>query len=176
MDDNDDAVDSSECPRRNRIEPDGNKKPTPELTGNQLKALSEILASGTMEEASSRAGISKSTLYEWLKQKAFRKRLEEAREAVFNEALAVLKGATEKAARKLIALLDSKDETTQRLTAREILSLALKAKEMQDLETRIGNIEEILKAREELHSYQMEKGKASSPFQIVPKRSALSDI
>lgn len=169
MAENDDSIDSIDGLGRNRIKSDGNKKPAVELTGNQQKALTEILSSGTMEEAARRAGISKSTLYEWLKQEPFRLRLEEARQAVFNEGLAVLKGATEKAARKLIALLDSKDETTLRLTAREILILALKLKETQDLETRIGNIEELLKAREEWRGSLRGKGKDSDLIKIGPQ-------
>lgn len=134
---------------RKPTEPNGNQKPRSELTGKQLKAIAEILAVGTMEEAARHTGISKTTLYEWQKQELFRTRLEEARADVFNEGLNRIKGATEKAARKLIELLDSRNENTRRLTAREVLALGMKVDETQRLEKRIEQLEEILAARAE---------------------------
>jgi len=132
---------------RKRTELNGNQKPRPKLTGKHLKAIAEILAAGTMEEAARRSGVSKSTLYEWMKQEPFYKRLEEARAEVFNEGLGIIKAGTSKAARKLIELLDSRNENTRRLTAQEILALSLKISETQEIERRLERLEELLEAR-----------------------------
>jgi transposase len=118
-----------------------------ELTDRQRRAIPAMLEGKTIEAAAQAAGVSKTTLYEWMKQKPFRKRLEEARAEVFNEGLGVIKAGTSKAARKLIELLDSRNENTRRLTAHEILAFSLKITETQELERRLERLEELLEAR-----------------------------
>jgi len=142
----DEVVSMKEAGRK-RTELNGNQKPRPKLRGKQLKAIAEILETGSMEEAARRSGVSKTTLYEWMKQEPFRKRLEEARAEVFNEGLGIIKAGTSKAARKLIELLDSRNENTRRLTAQEILALSLKISETQEIERRLERLEELLEAR-----------------------------
>jgi molybdenum-dependent DNA-binding transcriptional regulator ModE len=132
---------------RKRMKQNGNQKQQPELKAKQLRAIMVIIEAGSMEEAARRAGVGKTALYEWMKQEPFRKRLEEARAEVFNEGLGVIKAGTSKAARKLIELLDSRNENTRRLTAQEILALSLKIKETQEFERRIERLEELLEAR-----------------------------
>lgn len=119
-----------------------------DLTDRQLRAIPAILEASSMEAAARAAGLSKGTLYEWLKQTPFRERLEAAREELFREGLSQLKGATRKAAQQLIGLLDARNENTRRLTAREILSLSLKIAEIQELEKRIERLEETLEAQD----------------------------
>ena len=125
----------------------GNQKQRPELKAKQLRAIMAIIEAGSMDGAARQAGVGKTALYEWMKQEPFRKRLEEARTEVFNEGLGIIKAGTSRAARKLIELLDSRNENTRRLTAREILALSLKIKETQELEKRLERLEEILEAR-----------------------------
>jgi len=134
-------------PGRKRMKQNGNQKRQPELKAKQLRVIMAIIEAGSMDGAARQAGVGKTALYEWMKQKPFRKRLEEARAEVFNEGLGVIKAGTSKAARKLIELLDSRDENTRRLTAQEILALSLKIAETQELEKRLERLEEILEAR-----------------------------
>lgn len=125
----------------------GNQKQQPELKAKQLRAIMAIIEAGSMDGAARQAGVGKTALYEWMKQEPFRKRLEEARAEVFNEGLGVIKAGTSKAARKLIELLDSRNENTRRLTAQEILALSLKISETQEIERRLERLEELLEAR-----------------------------
>jgi len=118
-----------------------------ELTDRQRRAIPAMLEGKTIEAAAKAAGVSKTTLYEWMKQEPFHVRLEEARADLFKEGLDILKAASGKAARRLIELLDARNENTRRLTAREILALSLKISETQEIEKRLERLEEILEAR-----------------------------
>ena len=94
-----------------------------------------------MDEAAKRSNISRATLYNWLKDEAFVRRLREEQEALFREGLSFLKQAVSKAARELIGLLESEDETSKRLAAKEVLSLSLRLAEYQEIDERIARIE-----------------------------------
>lgn len=120
--------------------------PGGELTARQLKTIPAILDAPSMEAAARAAGIAKSTLYEWTRQEPFRAALEAARADIYRTGIDTLKGAAGKAAGRLIELLDSRNENTRRLTAREILALSMKIDESQTLEKRLTAIEEALEA------------------------------
>lgn len=124
-----------------------NKTESKTLTAKQLKAIPIILAAASLDAAAKKAAIGRETIYRWLKQKHFRERLEQKRQELFEEGLNRLKAATDLAAVKMIEMLDSKDENTRRLVAKDILNFALKAVEAQDLEERIERIEEIIDKR-----------------------------
>jgi len=118
------------------------------LTPRQSKAINLILEGQlSIESISSEIGINKSTIHRWLKRDNFKEKLEQKRQEVFEEGLNSLKAAMDKAAKKLIELLNSKDENIRRLTAKEILNFSLKSFEIQNLEKRIEIIEEILQQK-----------------------------
>ena len=114
------------------------------LTQNQQKAIRAILEANSIEEAAKKARISRSTIYNWLKDEHFKECLERERKALFEEGLSALKGAAAKAAKTLIELLESKDRNTRRLAAKEIINFAIKAVETRELEERIIKLEELL--------------------------------
>lgn len=114
------------------------------LTQSQLKTIECIIKSNSIEQASKRAKVSRATIYVWLKQDRFRESLQKERDAVFNEALDLLKQATRRAVEELVSLLQSKDEKTRRLVAREIIAQAMRISEIRDLEERISKIEHIV--------------------------------
>lgn len=124
---------------------DANK--TKELTPTQERAIPIIIESPSFTVAAKKAKIQKGTISRWMRQAYFKERLEQKRQEIFEAGLNKLKGATDKAAGVMIALLDSKDETSQRLAAKDILTFALKAIEAKDLEERIERIEELLEKR-----------------------------
>lgn len=117
------------------------------LTPRQINAVRCILENNSIEEAARRAKVSRSTIYNWLRDDSFRSLLEEARIVAFKSGLDALKGATSKAARVLIGLLDSNSEKELRLVAREIINMAIKAFETQELVQRISEIEDHLDRR-----------------------------
>lgn len=116
------------------------------LTPRQYKAIEALLEAPTITAAAHAAGVARVTLYEWLKQGPFREALETARASLYRAGVDTLKGAAEKAAGRLIELLDSKNENTRRLTAHEILTLAIRIDESQTLEKRLAALEEALEA------------------------------
>ena len=117
------------------------------LTARQLRLITFILSTASIEAASKEAKIGRATVYRWLKEKHFREKLEQKRQELFEEGLSRLKAATDKASQRLIELLDSNNVNIRRLAAKDILSFALKAIETQNLEDRIDRIEEILEKR-----------------------------
>ena len=116
------------------------------LTPRQYKAIEALLEAPTITAAAQAAGVARVTLYEWLKQGPFREALETARASLYRAGVDTLKGAAEKAAGRLIELLDSKNENTRRLTAHEILTLAIRIDENQTLEKRLTALEQALEA------------------------------
>lgn len=115
-----------------------------ELTSKQRKAIKYILENNSIEEAAREAKISRGSIYNWLKDEHFKERLERERTILFEEGLNALKGATTKAAKTLIELLESSDRNARRLAAKEIISFAIKAVEIKELEERVSQLEEIL--------------------------------
>ena len=117
------------------------------LNPNQLRAISCILESSSIEEAAKKAKISRGTIYLWLKDQTFKARLEKERDILFYEHLNLLRQAAGKATKVLIDLLKSEDETTRRLAAREILSQSLRITEIRSLERRISWLEEVVEQK-----------------------------
>ena len=120
--------------------------PAGELTPRQYKAIEALLEAPTITAAAQAAGVARVTLYAWLKLEPFRNTLETARAAIYREGVDTLKGATGLAAGRLIELLDSRNENTRRLTAHEILTLAIRIDENQTLEKRLAALEQALEA------------------------------
>ncbi len=119
------------------------------LTGRQQRAVLAILETQTMEAAAKAAGVARVTLYEWEKLPAFKDALGEARTELYREGMGALKGATAKAVRRLVELLDSRNENTRRLTARDVLALGVRAVIDEDTERRIEQLEAMAQAQAE---------------------------
>ena len=117
------------------------------LTSTQLKAISYILESSTIEEAARKARVSRGTLYNWMKEELFHEKLMEERTAIFNESLGLIKQATREAVNVLVDLLKCKNETTRRLAAREILGFSIRITEIKDIEERLFKVEQIVEQK-----------------------------
>jgi len=120
-----------------------------ELSNRQLLAISQIVASTTLEEARKRAGVSKGTLYNWLRDDAFKAELKRQRDEVIKEALARLKSAITKAVEELIKLMDSNKAELRRLASKDILEYALKSIELEDIEERLNKIEQAISQKKQ---------------------------
>lgn len=120
------------------------------LTAKQTKAIPIILKADSMEAAAKEAKVKRATIYRWLKIPDFKQRLEEARSEVFEDGLNRLKTATDRAAKTMIKLLDSKNENTRRLSSKDIINLAFKSVEDREIRDRIERLEEIINIRDSL--------------------------
>ena len=121
------------------------------LNAKQTKAILLLIEGKTPEEVSRVLGIHSRTLYRWLeKDIEFKKAFQEAKISIFNEALENLKSLSREAVNTLRDLLTSRHKDTARLgSAKTILELALKQKELEDIEKRIEALEERLEGKNE---------------------------
>lgn len=114
------------------------------LTNRQLLAISHLIVSSSLEEASQRAKVSRNTLYKWLKNEDFKAELKRQRDEVIREALDRLKMAITKAVEGLIKLTEAKREEVRRLACNDIITHTLKSIEIEDIEQRLDRVERIV--------------------------------
>lgn len=117
-----------------------------ELSNRQLLAISQIIASTTLEEARRKAKVSKGTLYAWLRDDVFKAELKRQRDEVIREALDRLKCALTKAISGLIELMDSK-RSDLRLVYKDIIDYGIKSIELEDIEERLDKVEQAILER-----------------------------
>lgn len=118
------------------------------LTNRQLLAITQIIASSTLEEARKNARISKGTLYAWLKDEAFKIELKRQRGEITEEALGNLKNAMTKAVKELVKLINSSKPELRRWVCKDIIDYTLKSIELEDIEDRLNKIEQVILERE----------------------------
>jgi len=111
------------------------------LTGRQWRAIPFLLASPSTEEACRQARINKTTVYEWLKEEAFRQELKRQRDAIIERALDSLKANLAKAAETLVKHLTSTRENISIRAAERIIEFTQKSLEHEELERRIEALE-----------------------------------
>ncbi len=114
------------------------------LSTRQSRVITVLVQARNIEDGAKRAGISKTTIYKWLRQPPFREELTRRKNELMDVAVENLKSQVERAVSVLAALLDSDNETVRRYVANDILTHALKAKEIQEIEDRLSGIERIV--------------------------------
>jgi hypothetical protein len=117
----------------------------PKLTARQAKFLPVLLASPTYTEACRKGRVSRDTLYEWLKDPAFKAELGRRRDELVAQGFAFLSQSVGKAVETLVGLLDAGDGRLKRLAAKDILDQHGKFREQDELTRRIEAIEERLR-------------------------------
>jgi phage terminase small subunit len=117
------------------------------LTARQAKFLPVLLASPTYTQACQVGRVSRDTLYEWLKDPAFKAELGKQRDELVAQGFALLSQSVAKAVETLVGLLDTGDGRLKRLAARDILDQHVKFRELDDLTRRIEAIEDRLEQR-----------------------------
>lgn len=118
-----------------------------ELSAKKRRAIEALLADPTITRASTAAGVSETTMHRWMAEPAFREALEEARAAVFDDAIETLRAGTRAAAETLTRHLNSGHPPDEIRAARTLLELYLRITERQDLEKRIEELEAAIKSR-----------------------------
>ena len=112
------------------------------LSKRQKQVLPIFASNLTIEGACERAGISRNTFYEWLKDPQFKLELDRLRNEIVNEAVNHLKITSTKAAKTLADLLERDDSpTVQRSAANDVLGHVMKFMELKELEDRLADIE-----------------------------------
>jgi len=113
------------------------------LTVRQQKAISTLLSSKTIEQAAKQAGVSRKTLYTWLRAPDFKAALSEATGEVLENAVRRLTALTSKAIDTLESVIDNpKTNTASRIrAATAILDTVLKIRELTVLESELRALE-----------------------------------
>lgn len=121
----------------------GNERKNDGLTAKQTKAIQALLIEPTIATAAKLASVSESTLFRWLNDDGFSAAYRDARGRLLDDALTVLQGASTDAARFLQSVVnDGEAPAAVRVRAAcEILSFALKAREVFETEERLQALE-----------------------------------
>lgn len=130
----------------------GDKRPQ-----REQKAIIALLTHSNIPQAAKTADISEATLWRWLQQDDFRKKLRDAQSGVFDDALGKLQSATTRAVECLLKNPSNGWAAVQ--SARAIIHYGLKSHEVFDFEHRLGMIETALEARREAEENQRLFGK-----------------
>lgn len=123
------------------MEPD---KTGQNLTEKQKKAVISILEAKSISEGVKKAGISRTTFYEWLKTPVFRTEFSRQRNELIELGLDELRAATGEAVKVIKGLLGSKNEGIRFRASEAILAHVAKFKELEEIEKRLSEIETTL--------------------------------
>src|SRR4051812_11611602 len=111
----------------------------------QEEAIAALLTQRNVDEAARAAGIGTRTLLRWLQIPEFQKAYREARRAAFGEAIARLQQGTSAAATTLLkTMVDPATPPSVKVRAAEaIFNHAAKAIEIEDIEARVSELEQL---------------------------------
>lgn len=121
------------------------------LPAKQELALRAVISHATLKEAALASGVSETTLWRYMQDEAFSRRLREARRDAVNHAVIRLQRASSDAVTVLHDLMKKEDApASARITAaRTVLDYSMRAVEMDELRTRIEELEEFIKVKQE---------------------------
>jgi hypothetical protein len=119
------------------------------LGHRQEAAIAALLAEPNLIEAASSCGISVRTLRRWMTNKVFASRYEKERGKLFIGIVDLLKNECSGAVKVLVTIAnDAKSPAASRVSAASrIVELTLKTGEMQTLEKRVAELEQLAKER-----------------------------
>jgi len=120
------------------------KRDTGNLSARQLLALPIIAGEPTIEGAAEKIGVTRKTIYEWLKQDFFKQALKDARKEYVESGFRTLRLAAKRAADKIVTHLDCADEKVSLRAAEDIIEFAKEFISLEDHERRIKELEDRL--------------------------------
>jgi lambda repressor-like predicted transcriptional regulator len=108
------------------------------------QAVAALISCGSIAEAAQVAGIGERTLYSWLADKDFQEQYRIARREVVGQALAQLQRVSSLAVNTLSDIMaDREAPASSRVSAsKAVLELAIRAVELEDVMSRLENLEE----------------------------------
>lgn len=114
-----------------------------ELEPKQLRAIAELMAARTVEEAAKRAGVGERTLRRWLTQPHFRRAYKGAQRTAFEHATARLQDITSLAVQTLEEMLrDEKTPPAVRMSGVKVaLEAAARGIELGEVAERVDALE-----------------------------------
>jgi AcrR family transcriptional regulator len=106
------------------------------------------MTSPTIEKAARAAGVSKATMFRWLAEDDFSKALREASSSLLEGAVATLQAGSSEAVEALRGVLADKlaTDAAKVSAARTILDMALRCREMFEVEQRLAELEQRIEA------------------------------
>lgn len=115
------------------------------LTAKQLRAVGYLLTCRTVADAAKKADVTERTVFTWLQSEKFRTALQEAGRASIDQTSRRLANGQGKALDALSALITkAKSEWTRRAAAVDWLNLALKYRDISELEERLEKLERLV--------------------------------
>jgi|SRR5579884_130762 transposase len=108
------------------------------------KAILALLGGATILEASAQAGVSKRTIFKWLQEIEFQRRLGLERDNIKERNINLLKAALGDAVRTARMLLKSQSEGIRLTACRILLEYGFRAIELSEIADRIQKLEHIL--------------------------------
>lgn len=107
------------------------------------QAISALLTSSTVKEASKVCGVSESTLARWMSDVEFSAKYRKARSRMLEGAINLLRKMAKDAVETLhdVALDKNAHDSSRVAAARAILDIALRAEEIEDIEYRLTVLE-----------------------------------
>ncbi len=116
------------------------------LARNKEKAIAGLILKPSISEAAKYTGIGERTLLRWLKDDDFQKSYRDARFHLVQHALTQIQGATKDAVQVLKKIANNKKapDSVRVRAASVILSYAVKSIEIENLEARLTDLEQIM--------------------------------
>jgi predicted transcriptional regulator len=114
-------------------------------------AVAALLTQRNIEEAAQSAGVSIKTLLRWMKEPEFLRAYREGRRAAYTQAVSRLQqGASAAATILLKVMLDQNTPASIRVRAAEcVMNQSSRAIEIEDVESRVAELERIAAAQQE---------------------------
>ena len=114
------------------------------LSRKQEALISALLTTPTLTDAAQTAGIGEVTAWRWLKDPTFQAAYRDARRAVVQQAITQVQQATGEAVETLRTVMQDPEApaSAKVSAAKNILDMAVKAVELEDLEARITALEQ----------------------------------
>ena len=114
------------------------------LSAKQERALEALLLEPNIRAAARSAKVGETTLFRWLNEPDFSQMYRAARRKIFDDALSDLQKATGEAVATLRRNLQAESESAQIRAAIALIELAIRGRELGELEDRISTLEERL--------------------------------
>jgi predicted site-specific integrase-resolvase len=118
------------------------------LSRRMEAAVAALLVAPTLEAAAQQSGVSVTTLRRWLRDPEFQRQFRAARRQVVEQATTQLQQSSGRAVHTLYELLSSDHPGTRCKAAVNILQLSIKSIELDDVLTRLADIEAALEKKE----------------------------
>jgi hypothetical protein len=104
-----------------------------------------LLQHSSMEKAAQALGVSDVTLWRWMKKPKFQEEFRRARREAFSQAIARLQQSSAAAVSTLLrVMVDQSTPASSRIRAAScVLDNAIRAMELEDIETRLSRLEQL---------------------------------